>query len=323
MRFEALEYFVAVAESGSLTAASRGLFVSQQGLSKAMAALERDLGCRLFEREGARLRLTGAGHALLPHARRCLAERDELLGALAPFTRASAPGRVAAERAGCPTLHACAFVTDSLFSLLDRDLAAAGLDDVTIIEHSYAEIKDALERGGEGAVYALCLPIAEAEELRRLPGLTFRPLFVTEMMLAASSQFIRPGKGAFPLARVAELPVAYYNDAVLNDIIRDMFREHPLRNVVTHASNPTRIANSVSMGKAVTFSDSLSVFLAEPNRAIAHAPIEGAARFCMGFAYANDASPDATALDYVSRFEECFRARCAAYLADPAHRPIS
>lgn len=321
MRFETLEYFAAVAEQGSLTAAARRLYVSQQGLSKAMAALERDLGCRLFEREGARLRLTAAGRALVPHAKRCLAERDELLRALEPFARAAAPGRSGPARDTVPTLHACAFVTDSLFSLLDRELTAAGLDNVAIIEHSYDEIAACLERGGDGSVYALCLPPERLEELRRLPGLVFRPLFLTEMMLAGSSQFIRPGKGAFSLARVAELPVVYYNDAVLNDIVSAMFRDHPLRNVVTHASNLTRIANYVTAGKAVTFSDSLSVFLAEPNHDIAYAPIEGAARFCMGFAYLADADPDPAALDYLERFEACFRARCAAYLADPAHRP--
>ena len=40
MRFEALAYFLEIAESGSFTQASKRLFVSQQGLSKAIKALE-------------------------------------------------------------------------------------------------------------------------------------------------------------------------------------------------------------------------------------------------------------------------------------------
>jgi DNA-binding transcriptional LysR family regulator len=43
-------YFIAVAESGSLSAASRMLSVAQSALTKAMVELEGELGSRLFER---------------------------------------------------------------------------------------------------------------------------------------------------------------------------------------------------------------------------------------------------------------------------------
>ena len=319
MRFEALEYFTAAAEQGSFTAAARQQFVSQQGLSKAVAALERELGCRLFERDGARLRLTDAGRALVPHARQCLAARDDLAAAMRPFARAAGPlNRPAASP---PVLHAAAFVADSLFSLLDRELTAAGLDDVAIIEHSYAEIMGELERGGTDAVFALCLPLDEARELARAPHVAFRPLFLTEIMLAGSSRFIRPGKGAFSLERVAELPVAYYNDAVLNWIVRDMFRDCPLENVITHASNLTRIANYLTAGKAVTFTDSLSVFLSQPDERLAYAPIEGAARFCMGFAHRSDEAPDAAAGAKLARGAAGLPPPSAAHQAHPAPPP--
>ncbi|MCI8468328.1 MAG: LysR family transcriptional regulator [Eggerthellaceae bacterium] len=321
MRFEALEYFTTAAECGSFTSAAKRLYVTQQGLSKAIAALERELGCRLFERDGARTALTAAGRALLPHARRCLSERDDLLAAAVPFARVASPGRVEAPHS--PTLHAAAFVADSLFSLLEPDLIAAGLDDVTIIEHSCADIMRELGESATDRVFALCLPPDEAENLAARPELVFRPLFRTEMLLAGSSQFIRRGKGAFPLARVAELPVAYYNDAVLNRIIDEMFAEHPLSNVVTHASNLTRIMGSVSSGRAVTFTDALSAFLAAPSDDVAYAPIEGAASFLMGFAYRQDGPPDEAALAWMERFIACFRLRCAAYLAEPGHDPAS
>ena len=44
MRIEVLEYFLEIAECRSFSQASSNLFISQQGLSKAMRALESELG---------------------------------------------------------------------------------------------------------------------------------------------------------------------------------------------------------------------------------------------------------------------------------------
>jgi len=65
-----LEYFLAVTESGTFSGAARMLHISQPSLSHAVASLERDLGCRLFERFGRGVRLTAAGEALVEPARR-------------------------------------------------------------------------------------------------------------------------------------------------------------------------------------------------------------------------------------------------------------
>src|SRR5262245_13444617 len=67
-----LEYFLAVAESGSFTSAARMLSIAQPSLSYAIAGLERELGCELFERLGRGVKLTPAGDALVEPARRTL-----------------------------------------------------------------------------------------------------------------------------------------------------------------------------------------------------------------------------------------------------------
>jgi DNA-binding transcriptional LysR family regulator len=67
------EYFVAIAESGSLTQAAERLLVSQPSLSQQIRALEAELGGSLFERLPRGVRLTAAGHELLAEARATLA----------------------------------------------------------------------------------------------------------------------------------------------------------------------------------------------------------------------------------------------------------
>jgi DNA-binding transcriptional LysR family regulator len=66
-------YFIAVAESGSVAAASRMLAIAQSALTKAMQELEGELGSRLFERSSRGVTLTPDGHRFLASARKVLA----------------------------------------------------------------------------------------------------------------------------------------------------------------------------------------------------------------------------------------------------------
>jgi DNA-binding transcriptional LysR family regulator len=69
-----LEVFVAVAKELGFSAAARALGRSQPAVSQAVAALEKELGQRLFVREGRTIVLTHAGRVLLEHAERALDE---------------------------------------------------------------------------------------------------------------------------------------------------------------------------------------------------------------------------------------------------------
>jgi len=59
-----LEMFLAVAEEGSFTRAGERLHVSQSAVSRQIGLLERELGGRLFHRDGRRTSLTHAGELL-------------------------------------------------------------------------------------------------------------------------------------------------------------------------------------------------------------------------------------------------------------------
>lgn len=72
-----LRYFATVAEELHFTRAAELLYVSQPALSKQIRALERQLGAELFHRGPRGVTLTEAGTALLPHARRMLADWSE------------------------------------------------------------------------------------------------------------------------------------------------------------------------------------------------------------------------------------------------------
>lgn len=74
MELRQMEYLVAVAEEGHFTRAAALCGVTQSGLSAAIRSLEKELGASLFARTTRQVALTDAGRALLPFARRMLAQ---------------------------------------------------------------------------------------------------------------------------------------------------------------------------------------------------------------------------------------------------------
>jgi DNA-binding transcriptional LysR family regulator len=76
-RLAALEAFVRVAETHSFSEAARRLRASKSLVSRQVAALEADLGARLFHRTTRSLTLTEAGQGYYERAARILADLDE------------------------------------------------------------------------------------------------------------------------------------------------------------------------------------------------------------------------------------------------------
>ena len=74
IEFRLLRYFVGLAEELHFGRAAARLYITQPGLSQAIARLERELGVQLLTRTRSNIELTEAGTELLHRARRLLAD---------------------------------------------------------------------------------------------------------------------------------------------------------------------------------------------------------------------------------------------------------
>jgi LysR family hydrogen peroxide-inducible transcriptional activator len=76
MEFHQLRYVCAIADTGNFSRAAERCQIAQPSLSQQILKLEEELGAKLFDRLGRSVRLTEAGRAFLPHARRILEQME-------------------------------------------------------------------------------------------------------------------------------------------------------------------------------------------------------------------------------------------------------
>ncbi|MFD7013425.1 LysR family transcriptional regulator [Streptomyces sp. NPDC059928] len=189
MQFQQLLYFVAVAETRHFTRAAERVHVSQPSLSQQIKALENELGAELFSRARGNIALTDAGEALLPLARRILADADTArieVQELAQLRR----GRV---RLGATPSLCTGLLPDVLRSFHDRH---PGIQ-LLIEEGGSHDLVRELARGAlDLALIVLPLPAAS-------PALTTIELLQEDLVVVSSPAEPAPGSG--PRVRIADL----------------------------------------------------------------------------------------------------------------------
>jgi DNA-binding transcriptional LysR family regulator len=95
--FRQLQVFVAVAQSGRISAAANTLLISQQAVSNQIRALERRLGHSVFDRrKGAAVVLNSRGQALFERAPELLGQAEDMQSQVAAASAAPVRVRVAA-----------------------------------------------------------------------------------------------------------------------------------------------------------------------------------------------------------------------------------
>ncbi|GAA0378266.1 LysR substrate-binding domain-containing protein [Microbispora corallina] len=186
MQLQQLAYFVAVAETRHFTQAAERARVAQPSLSKQIRALETELGAPLFSRARGNVTLTPAGEALLPLARRMLADAETArreVAELAGLRR----GRV---RLGA-TPSLCAGLLADALALFHRDYPGVEL---RVEEGGSRDLVRDLARG-QLDLALIILPLQSTD-----PSLVTEEILSENLVVASASD-----RGRRPYMRIEEL----------------------------------------------------------------------------------------------------------------------
>lgn len=221
MELRQLTYALAVADTGSFTAAARRCHISQSALSTQIAQLEGELGVRLFHRTTRQVSLTEAGELFMATAGRMVELADELRAKMSAYTAES----LSTLRVGS---------TQTATRVLDVPAALGRLRGrypqvrITMTAGPSAELIDAVADGS--------LDIALAGSVSPLPDprLTFRPLAAAEPLVAvvpvispAPATSSTAPHGPIPLSQLAAAGpfIEFHPGSRLRTMVDSLFRD--------------------------------------------------------------------------------------------------
>jgi LysR family nitrogen assimilation transcriptional regulator len=190
MELRSLQYFVQIADEGSITGAADKLGIAQPALTRRIKQLEAELGAQLLLRLPRGVRLTSAGSDLLEHARKVLAAvsraRDQVRG-----NSRAVRGRVVLGTS--PTL--APLLLPGCVARARQLLPGVSLK---LVEGFSPQLLDALLAGR--------LDLAVMTNPPRSPALALMPL-LSEPIVVVSRPLERGTRPAYSLAELSRLPL--------------------------------------------------------------------------------------------------------------------
>jgi len=238
MELRNLKVFVEVVRQGGFTEAARVLFSTQSTVSKAVRALEDELGIPLLHRASRSVGPTVAGDIVLRHSRKMLGLREDMLTEIAEL-KGVQRGTL---RLGLPRVG-----SDALFApIFARFCASHPGVEIELREAGSARLRDLLH-SGELDLAGLLLPVPDefaTQELAREPLVALLP---------DSHALAR--RGEVSLSDLADLPLVLFDTGfVLHAMITQAFRaQHLQLKVAARTSQIGFMLELVAAGVGVAF----------------------------------------------------------------------
>jgi LysR family tcuABC transcriptional regulator len=244
-----LRYFTQIVESGSLSAASRQLFIAQPALSQQLSKLESEIGKPLLIRSSKGVAPTENGLALYHHARFMLRQLDQALS-------------IARKESGA--VHGMVSV-----GLPATTVSALGLPLVRRIRERYPSILLNVVEGMSGhlgqmmRMGQLDLAVLFASDVA--PDMSVRALLEEELfvMLPRHSTLVAPRRASLTIAEAAALPLILPTGTHgLRRRIAAEFEQRSLQaHIVAEIDSLSLLMNCVYHGMAATIKPMAAIYL--------------------------------------------------------------
>src|SRR5882724_837544 len=249
MDLRQLRYFAQIVESGSLSKASRQLFIAQPALSQQLCKLEAEVGKPLLTRSSKGVAPTDNGLALYHHARFMLRQLEQALS-IARRESAVMQGMVSV---GLPA----------------TTVSALGLPLVRRIRERYPSILLNVVEGMSGHLGQMMrmgqLDLAVLFGSDVAPDVKVEPLLEEELfvLLPKHSRLVAPRRTSLPIVKAAELPLILPTSThgLRRRIAAEFERRNLTAHVVAEIDSLSLLMNCVYDGMGATIKPMAAIFL--------------------------------------------------------------
>ncbi|RDE24854.1 LysR family transcriptional regulator [Motiliproteus coralliicola] len=186
-----LQYFNAIVELGSISAASQYFDIQPSSISRQLANLERELGVRLLNRTTRNLGLTEAGQQYYAYSRRIVAELDEAKRAVNDMQQ-QAKGRL---KVSMTVGFGEAVVLPSMATFKQQ------YPEVELELELTERVVDMVEENVDVAIRSGILPDS---------SLVAKKLMANDFILCASPEFIKQHGSPATVAEITQFPCIQY-----------------------------------------------------------------------------------------------------------------
>lgn len=251
MRIEDLQYFIRVAETGSISQVAQKHYITQQGLSRIISSLESELDVKLLHR-GKNLRLTAAGRVLLEDARAVEAAYLRMVDNANCFS-----ARWVNARGSIYTIYAtpviCATVLSGIVTTLNKRFPGMFFNVVERLPLDIARMKDP----GPRSLAVLSIPAFLREETRELDeeNCRFEMLFSDEICVSVAADHPLAAQSVATMEMISKMPIVIHNSEIL--MIRHLMGEAYREERITHTTNHSLCRDMVRQGMTVGLTSDL------------------------------------------------------------------
>lgn len=263
MRMEDLRYLIQVADIGSISLAAEACYITQQGLSRIISNLEKELGVKLFHRTNNHIRLTDVGELVVARAKELDGLYQHMLTDISRLS--SAEGQRPVD---------CHIYTTQLISstLLFRVLSTLNLRypgiHLNIEELDPPEIADGVAFTPNSVGIISMSTFHEADSLRLSSGkLVFDHYFQDELMLGVAGNSPLAERKLISAEELATIPLALCNNESM--MIHNLLEPGAEPSVALHVSSYDLCREMISRNRAAGLTSRLRNYYSKcPMKAI-------------------------------------------------------
>ncbi|MDR1712990.1 MAG: LysR family transcriptional regulator [Coriobacteriales bacterium] len=295
-------YFLEFSKTLSISKTAQKYYMTPQGISRAIHALEKEFNLTLISREGNQASLTAAGKSLAQEAEHIIdavleAERKMTAIAMTQTRYSNAP----------VSLYITAFVSKYIIPLLNLQAPNLFSSEVRVQESNIFKILPRFSQLTSPNSFAM-ISIPEVPAFEQMlteaikeAGLEYQPLM--RVPLCALVSISSPWAGYQPLSvtDIKDSPIVSYNDPVLFDALTQIIDRD---NIVLTTSSTQALRQELEQNRAITFVPRIAQARDIPEATIIK-PLIGAFSTRLGFLGIKGSLSEtsiASVIDYIRNF---------------------